>query len=236
MLIYLASIPACPPESERDHAPRPRLCKPTLPSPTTAGPHENKPRQSKQLVHATNASVVLNSAIASAATPANPAAAVHTSCAPLSSAAAPTHHHRAQTPQGRTKTSRGRANSSCTRQMPRSCLIRQLPALPHRRIWWHQNPTLLARYCLKCGATRQALALVFCKANCTPPVRQVVETARWFPSVRGNTHPRMHSSRGANRRRAECQSCAKTMPTRPQAVPDMAWECGSVKSEQRLRT
>ena len=46
----------------------------------------------------------------------------------------------------------------------------------------------------------------------------------------------MRSSRGANGRRAECQSCAKTVPTRPQAVPDMAWECGSVKSEQRLRT
>jgi hypothetical protein len=69
---------------------------------------------------------VLNSAIASAATPVNQAAAVHTSCAPLSSAAAATHRHCVQTPQGRTKTSRGRANSSCTRQMPRSCLIRQL--------------------------------------------------------------------------------------------------------------
>ena len=100
----------------------------------TARPHENKPRQSKLLVHAANVSVVLNSAIASAATPANPAAAAHTSCAPLSSAAAPTHHHRAQTPQRRTKTSRGRANSSCTRQMPRSCLIRQLPAPSHLRI------------------------------------------------------------------------------------------------------
>ena len=31
----------------------------------TAGPHENKPRQSKQLMHAADASVVLNSAIAS---------------------------------------------------------------------------------------------------------------------------------------------------------------------------
>ena len=100
----------------------------------TARPHENKPRQSKQLVHAANVSVVLNSAIASAATPANPAAAVHTSCAPLSSAAAPAHHHRVQTPQGRAKTSRGRANSFRVRQMPRSCLIRQLPAPPHLRI------------------------------------------------------------------------------------------------------
>jgi hypothetical protein len=37
------------------------------------------------------------------------------------------------------------------------------------------------------------LALVIWKANCTPPVRQVVETARWFPTVRGNTYPRMHA-------------------------------------------
>jgi hypothetical protein len=67
---------------------------------------------------------LLNSAIASAATPANPAAAVHTACSLLGSTAAPTHHHHVQTPQGRTKTSRGRANSSCTRLMSRSCLIR----------------------------------------------------------------------------------------------------------------
>ena len=80
------------------------------------------------------APVVLNSAIASAVTPANPVAAVHTARAPLSSAAAATHRYRVQTPQGRTKTSRGRANSSRTRQMPRSCLIRQLPAPSHLRI------------------------------------------------------------------------------------------------------
>jgi len=102
---------------------------------STVAAHENKPRQSKQLVRAANASVVLNnSAIASAVKPANPAAAVHTSCAPLSSAAAPTHRYRVHTPQGCTKTSRGRANSSCARQMPRSCLIRQLPAPSHLRI------------------------------------------------------------------------------------------------------
>ena len=88
----------------------------SLPCTNTGGPHESKPRQSKQLVHATIASVVLNSAIASAVTPANPTAAVHASCAPLSSAAAPTHRYRNQTPHGRTKTSRGRANSSCARQ------------------------------------------------------------------------------------------------------------------------
>ena len=64
----------------------------------TAGPHENKPRQSKQLMHAAKASVVLNSAIASAVTPANPAAAVHAACSPLGSAAAPTHRYRVQTP------------------------------------------------------------------------------------------------------------------------------------------
>ena len=65
---------------------------------------------------------------------ANPAAAVHTSYAPLSSVAALAHRYRVQTPEGRTKTSRGRANSSRTRQMPRSCLIRQLPAPSHLRI------------------------------------------------------------------------------------------------------
>jgi hypothetical protein len=46
----------------------------------------------------------------------------------------------------------------------------------------------------------------------------------------------MRSSRGANGRRAECQSCAKTVPLRPQAAPGMAWECGSLENEQRLRT
>ena len=46
----------------------------------TAVMHENKPRQSKQLMHAAKASVALHSAIASAVTPANPAAAVHTAC------------------------------------------------------------------------------------------------------------------------------------------------------------
>ena len=46
----------------------------------------------------------------------------------------------------------------------------------------------------------------------------------------------MRSSRGVNERRAERQSCTKTAPTRPQAAPGMAWECGSVQSEQRLRT
>ena len=100
----------------------------------TAGPHGNKPWQSKQLMHAAKASVALNSAIASAATPANPAAGAHASYAPPSSAAASTHHHHVQTPQRRTETSRGRANSSCTRQKPRSCLIRQLPAPSHLRI------------------------------------------------------------------------------------------------------
>jgi hypothetical protein len=49
-----------------------RRCTHASPSWINAGgPLENKPRQSKQLVHATNASVVLNSAIANAATPAN---------------------------------------------------------------------------------------------------------------------------------------------------------------------
>jgi hypothetical protein len=54
----------CPAEQRRSaHAPSSWT--------NTAAPHENEPRQSKQLVHAKNASVVLNSAIASAATPAN---------------------------------------------------------------------------------------------------------------------------------------------------------------------
>ena len=46
----------------------------------------------------------------------------------------------------------------------------------------------------------------------------------------------MRSPQGVNERRAERQSCAKTAPTRPQAAPGMAWEGGSVPSEQRLRT
>ena len=100
----------------------------------TAGPHGNKPRQSKQLMHAAKASVALNSAIASAATPANPAAAVHTACSPLGSAAASTHLDHVHTPELHAKTSRSAANSSCTRQKPRSCLIRQLPAPSHLRI------------------------------------------------------------------------------------------------------
>ena len=136
------------------HAPRSRTY--------TVGSHENKPWQSKQLVRAAKASVVLefsncqcrhtceskwqlctqhaarwaaplhpriaiahrhrmatrkqaaaqqtdhasgkglgcafNSAIVSAATPANPVAAVHTARAPLSSAAAPAHRDRAKAP------------------------------------------------------------------------------------------------------------------------------------------
>ena len=161
----------------------------------TAAPHENKPRQSKQLVHAANASVVLNSAIASAVTPANPAEAVHTSCAPLSSAAAPTHHHRVQTPHGRTKTSRGRANSSCTRQKPRSRLIRQLPAAtpanpaaavctsyappssaaaPRHRYHVHapKSRTEISRYTAKSSRARQKPRLF---SNC----RGVAERVSW---------------------------------------------------------
>ena len=61
----------------------------------TAASHENKTRRSKRITRAAQASVVLNSAIASAVTPANPVAAVHTARAPLSSAAAPAHRNRA---------------------------------------------------------------------------------------------------------------------------------------------
>jgi len=46
----------------------------------------------------------------------------------------------------------------------------------------------------------------------------------------------MRSPQGVNERRAARQSCAKTAPTRPQDVPGMGWECGSVQSEQRLRS
>jgi hypothetical protein len=82
----------------------------------TAGPHENKPRQSKQLARAAIAPVVLN--------PALPAPShlriqrqLCTPYAPPSSAVISTHHHHhVQTLQGRTKTSRGRANSSRVRQ------------------------------------------------------------------------------------------------------------------------
>ena len=63
-------------------------------STSTVAPHTNRPRHSKQLMHAAIPSVVLNSAVASAVTPANPAAAAHTSHAPPSSVAAPTHRHR----------------------------------------------------------------------------------------------------------------------------------------------
>ena len=61
-------------------------------------PRKNKPQRSKRIIRAAIASVVLNSAIASAVTPANPAAAVHTSYAPPSSAAAPTHPYRVRSP------------------------------------------------------------------------------------------------------------------------------------------
>ena len=125
----------------------------------TAGPHESKPRQSKQLMHAAKASVVLNSAIASAVTPANPAAAAHTACSPLGSAAARTHRYRVQTPQGRTKASRGRANSSCTRQKPRSCLIRQLPAPSHLRI----QRQLRTQHAARWAAPLHARIVIVCK-------------------------------------------------------------------------
>jgi len=57
------------------------------------------------------------------------------------------------------------------------------------------------------------------------------------PTARGNAVLGcMRSSQGVNEQRAERQSCAKPAPTRPQVVPDMGWECGSVQSEQLLRT
>jgi len=82
----------------------------------TVATHGNKPRQSKQLVRAAIAVVLDSAAIASAITPANPVAAVHTACAPLSRVAAPRHRYRVHAPWQRKKTSRGRANSSCVRQ------------------------------------------------------------------------------------------------------------------------
>ena len=81
-------------------------------------------------------SCLINSAIASAATPANPVAAVHTARAPLSSAAAPAHRNRAKAPQDHIKTSRRAANGSRVRQESRLCLTQQLPAPPHLRIRW----------------------------------------------------------------------------------------------------
>ena len=136
----------------------------------TAWPHKSKPRQSKQLVRAVIASVVLNLAIASAVTPSNPAAAAHTACSPLGSTAAPTYRYRVQTPQFRTKTSRGRANSSCMRQKSRLCLIQRLqprrsrarvthlctePA-PHRTALLH--PRIAIMYKHRSAARKQAAA------------------------------------------------------------------------------
>jgi hypothetical protein len=53
--------------------------------------HENKPQHSEQIVRRAKAPVVLNSAIASAATSANLMAAVHAARAPLNGKAASTH-------------------------------------------------------------------------------------------------------------------------------------------------
>ena len=103
--------------------------------------------------------------------------------------------------------------------MPRSCLIRQLPVPPHLRIWWHQNPMPLTRYCLKRGATRQAPALVIWKANDTPPVRQVVEIAHWFPSVRGNTRLRVYVQFTG------CERTARGAPILRQNRADAATSC-----------
>jgi len=74
--------------------------------------------------------------------------------------------------------------------------------------------------------------LVIWKANCTPPVRQVVETARWFPSVRGNTHPRMHAQFTG------CERTARGVPILHQNRADAATSCawygvGMWKREKR---
>jgi len=95
-----------------------RCCTHASPSHTnTVGPHENEPRQSKQLARAAIVPVVLDSALGIRHhSGESSGSCACTSYAPPSSVAAPTHHDRAHTPKGRTKTSRGRANSSRARQ------------------------------------------------------------------------------------------------------------------------
>jgi len=61
--------------------------------------------------------------------------------------------------------------------------------------------------------------LVIWKANGTPPVRQATETARWFPSVRGDARLRMH---------AQCTGCERTARGAPilrQNRADAATSC-----------
>jgi len=83
----------------------------------------------------------------------------------------------------------------------------------------HQNPTPHARYCLKRGATRQDLVLVIFDTNGTSPVRQVVETARWFPSVRGDARLGMRAQSTG------CERTARGAPILRQNRTDAATSC-----------
>ena len=81
------------------------------------------------------------------------------------------------------------------------------------------NPTPHARYCLKRGATRQDSVLVIFGTNGTPPMRQVVETARWFPSVRGDARLGMHAQSTG------CERTARGAPILHQNRADAATRC-----------
>jgi hypothetical protein len=77
----------------------------------------------------------------------------------------------------------------------------------------------LTRYCLKRGAMRQAPALVVWKANDIPPVRQVVEIAHWFPSMRGNTGLRVYAQFTG------CERTARGAPILRRNRADTATSC-----------
>jgi hypothetical protein len=93
----------------------------------------------------------------------------------------------------------------------------------------HQNPTPHARYCLKRGATRQDSALVVFGTNGAPPARQVVETARWFPSVRGDARLGMHA------RSTGCERTACGAPILRQNRADAAIRCAWYGAGMRKR-
>ena len=194
-------------------------------------------------MHAAKAPVVLDSAIASAAITANPAAAAHTSYAPPSSVAAPAHHDRAHAPWGRTKTSRGRANSSCTRQKPRSCSIRHLerhlqrppaavlggPWAGHRaasQFRIHQCYVTLVT-CEAAAPQRSRTARALCCAprgalpqTQFPPARAPAATRRGGEP----RHTAQHCTRGGNSRpTARCRCVTRRVEdTRSFAVPSPA--------------
>ena len=83
----------------------------------------------------------------------------------------------------------------------------------------HPNPAPHARYCLKRGATRQDSVLVIFGTHGTPPVRHVVETARWFPSARGDARLGMHAQFTG------CERTARGAPILHQNRADAATSC-----------